>query len=699
MTDQAQVIDPQQDVTLQSLIAQDAPGKASPEEAQALSASLATMSDADLLALVEAAYREDPESNSVLLERASKLLEERGQGKQVKDRLREVRSESWRDLLGEWLGGELYDAIADQTNEAELLAHGKKALDGALDSIVGLSDDLGLDADGSAAVEKLARALAETALAEGNKFLEGEKGQRLLGKVSRWVDDHPGYVLTLAILAAAGAVAADVDLPELKSKFKLGKGFSANTSVDLGSIRNIAFKAAKLDMQYVRGQFKANAGVAYDQEKGVSGSASLRYGDKEDFIQTTGTIDPDGNLIVGLDAALKAGLFTGSTDIDHDVSKGVTTGNIKLRYGTEETFLAGGANLDASSNLKLNLNGGAASGLFTSSFGADYNTDNEAIGANANLRYGSEENFVGLESAYKDESLSASLNARRQLGDNAFWDGNASYKDGQFAAESGTTRLFDGGSNRSYVGSGLDGIYSGNALKYSASGLDLSIDARDYGMDQNIDTVGATLGYKAGDLAQFTLAYGRELDGTQTGSAKARFGDEQLNGELGYAYDGSNSRVSGDVAYNRNNWKATLGATYNLDTSEAERVAVSLGFRDPEEFRAFSVEFAHSVKDGVSEQQIKGMFETQLGQYMVRGTGSATFQEQGVTADASLLGARFVSKDVALIAGGSMRYDGINDRTSFIPQVGVQYKDIPVTVGYDFENQAVTVGLTFRFGR
>ena len=207
MSDPAQLVDPQQEVSIQSIIAQDAPGKESEEAAGVLAQSLAGMSNEDLLALLEAAYREDPESNSVVLQEATRILGERGQGDQVKNKMRAIRSESWRGLLGEWLGGELYDIISDQTHEEALMEAGKEALKGAAEGSVDFLAGLdGLTAEGSEAVKKFATELSKTAILEGNKFLESEAGQRLVGRISRWVDKNPGYVVALAVLAAAPAV-------------------------------------------------------------------------------------------------------------------------------------------------------------------------------------------------------------------------------------------------------------------------------------------------------------------------------------------------------------------------------------------------------------------------------------------------------------------------------------------------------------
>ncbi len=697
MSDQAQIIDPQQGMTIESIISQEAPGKGGEQEAAALGQTLEGMSNDDLMSLVEQAYKEDPEANSLVVQKATALLEQRGQGDQVKEKMRSMRSESWRSLLGEWLGGELYDAISDQANEAALLEHGKSALKGAADGAVDALGGIGLDQGSTQALQTFAKALTETAVAEGEKFLESEAGQRLLGKISRWVDDHPGYVVAMAVLAAAGAVAADVDLPELEQKFKFGKGFSGDVSANLGSIRNIALKSAKLNLQYVRGQLKINAGVAHDQEKGTSGELGVRYGDKENFVQTKGTIDADGNLVVGLDAAMKAGLFTGSISGEQNFGTDVSTGDVKLRYGTEEQFISSGLTLGSDGNLTTNIGAGFSQGLFSSSLNGSFDHSTDALTASSNLRYGTDENFLNLDTGFSNDELTGSLTGRKTLGENRFMDGRLSYADGAFSSEMGTTNLFDGGQVRSYMGAG-DQVYSGFDMGYKTPGVDLSFGARDVGMDGTFDRINMDLGLSPSDMAQITLKYAQEVGGATTGSANLSLGTEALGGSLDYSYDGTDSRIGGEAHFKRGDWHGNAEFTHNLDRGEMEKLGFELGFRDPDEFRAFSVEFSRNVKEGVASHELGGMFETELGDFMLRGQGQATWTQDDVKANAGLLGAYRINDNWAAIAGGQANYDS-NTGTSFMPQGGVQYKDVPLTMGYDLETKAVTFGISIPFGR
>ena len=63
---------------IESLLEMAAPGKESDQEAENLQMVLDGMRDGDLLELVSLAYQEDPEANSLLLSKATAILDERG---------------------------------------------------------------------------------------------------------------------------------------------------------------------------------------------------------------------------------------------------------------------------------------------------------------------------------------------------------------------------------------------------------------------------------------------------------------------------------------------------------------------------------------------------------------------------------------------------------------------------------------------
>ena len=65
-----------------------------------------------------------------------------------------------------------------------------------------------------------------------------------------------------AFLAAAVAVLTDADIPTLEQSIKLGGGFSASGSVDLGSLRNIALGASKMGISYKREDVRTGISIS-----------------------------------------------------------------------------------------------------------------------------------------------------------------------------------------------------------------------------------------------------------------------------------------------------------------------------------------------------------------------------------------------------------------------------------------------------
>jgi len=684
MTENAQdMMEPAQDTmdreqSIESILAQEAPGKAGPEQADALASALEGMSNEQLASLLEQAYQEDPTANSVVIQKATKLLQDRGAGEQAKEALKAARSEDWRQLLGDNIGSKAWELISEHTGEDELLEYGKEALDSALDALVGLIGETGLEGKEQEAITKLAQELAKEAQALGEKWLASESGQKIFQGVSRWVDDNPGYILIAAVLGAATAVAMDLDIPMLEQKFKIGDGLTVSGGIDPGSLRNIAFEAAKLDLEYVSGQFKAAAGVNYEDGK-TSGEASVRYGDDTTFIQTSGQIDPDGKLLIGLDAALKKGMLSGNLDVDHDVTNDVTTGTVKVQVGGEQLNANSEVTLNSEGELITTLNATAVNDLMRTQVSASHNTETDV-------------STLGTEFQFGDEMDMYKGNGQFSLGP----DGN------QFSAGFGRTQRFgDFTYDRSLLyDNGTPSFEQG--LSYDTDPMRFSLRGRDTGMDGSLDTVAAELGLKPSEFAELVLKYGRDQDGV-TASGRLDLTGENASAHLGVDHSNEETRLNAGGEVKRDNWTASASVTANLTTSQIEQVSAKLGFRDPEEFRAFSVEFAHKIQGDASTTELNAMFEATLGEFMIRGTmGAAVTNSVGgqeLDFNASMLAARPLNDNWALIGGASTRFNSNTGQTSIIPQLGVQYKQIPVTVGYDFQNKGVMIGVTIPFGR
>ena len=137
-----------------------------------------------------------------------------------------------------------------------------------------------------------------------------------------------------------------------------------------------------------------------------------------------------------------------------------------------------------------------------------------------------------------------------------------------------------------------------------------------------------------------------------------------------------------------------------MKKSDLEKISFGLGFRDPNEFKAFSLDFSRQMGEEYTETSLAASFESTLGSFMIRNTTTATWQDSDFAGvDNTFHAAHEINDTWTAIAGTSMSYDAMNNQFNAIPQLGVQYKDIPLTVGWDFEAKGVVFGITIPFGR
>ena len=703
---ESEFIDPQQEVTVESIIAEKEPGKASPEAALALAGELQAMSDAELLRLLGEAQREDPAANMVVIAKAKEILGKRGKGEAATKELEAARSEDWKSLLGDKIGGKAADAIIDNVNEAKLTEYGQKALKSALDKVPDLVEKLGLDGGGTAAVQKLAAALAEDGVKIAEEWLKSPDGQELFIEISNWVDENPGWILAAAIIAAAGgaayAVASDMEIPELEQDFKLGKHVTGTAGVQLGSLQNIALEAAKLNLDYINGKFTASAGAEYEKGKDgeddkLSAQAQMRYGSKESFVLTKGKIDPDGNLIIGLNAALKKGAFTGKMGVESNEKDDTKTATIDAKIGDKDAFVgAKGKVVEKDDHIIIETSADFKKGLLSGQLAHTQNSGTGAEKTSAEMKYGDKDTYGRLYGSQgkQDGASSTTWGAEGayKVDDNHALTAGYENKDGEHTSKFGhtyTDENYEIGQTTSY--SSEEGYSQGLDAKYKQDKYDLGLSLNDKGMDGSIDAFQADFGFKH-DAWKTTLGIGKTLDSGTTGKAS-----------LDYKKDG---------------WTGYAGIENDFSTSDIDKLSLGLGFRDPDKFKAFSIDFSRQTKNASTDTELKGMFESQLGKYMLRGTGSATLMQGrneggGFTGEndhkfsAGLHAGRFIddAQKWAVIAGARYQYDSRmggdmgGSQHSFIPEVGIQYKKIPVMIGYDTQNKAVTVGISIPFGR
>ncbi len=199
----------------------------------------------------------------------------------------------YESALGSFLGPKLYEAVSDQITFDKMTGYGNKLVEALLK--VGMGE---LEKVNPAINDKLQKQMVDGISKELEplvaKLMGSDTGLKLIEGLQNVVGSNPYGVAGVAILAAAGAVLADADIPTLKHKLNLGKGFSTNLEANIGSLRNIAIGATKVGLNYQQKNLQAGVEVARSKEGELSGSVSGQLGDNKRHIKGRVDIGEEG---------------------------------------------------------------------------------------------------------------------------------------------------------------------------------------------------------------------------------------------------------------------------------------------------------------------------------------------------------------------------------------------------------------------
>ena len=373
---------------------------------------------------------------------------------------------NYQASLSKWLGTELYGALSKELTLEALQGHATKAWKSALESGVKAID--GVDGNDSEA-GKFTAALQEAYGEAAAELLTTETGEKIIGKLNGFVDANPRLILLVALLAAGGAIAANVSLPEFKQKFDLGAGFSGSVGADLGKIRDIALKDLSASLEYNSGPLIAAAAVNRDEDGEVTGTISAQLGDETKNIKGNAKFTADGVEIYGLSAMLKkdngtslsAGV-TGGSNASTVVSGAITTQHGDTTQSTSANYDVGTGAVTIKNTTTTTLDSGTKlkSEVGTSTEGSTYGgvsasgNLNENTTASAGFKQtqsadGAIDNSINGSVAYKKDDLSADItgnysdvtggsitgNIATKIGENTSAGGSLTHN---FGDESGT---------------------------------------------------------------------------------------------------------------------------------------------------------------------------------------------------------------------------------------------------------------------
>ena len=501
---------------------------------------------------------------------------------------------NYESSLGSLLGKPLYEAVKDNVSWDKLGPSAKSAFDSAIEALVkqlGNIDNVTADPK---ALDQLALLLNDKLGPHADKLMD-KYGPAMTGQLAKWAGAHPRTILMIALLAAAGAVAANVDIPTLKQKLKLGNAGSLDVEAKLGKIRDISLQSIKAQLALTAAPIKAAIEINGAEK---TGDASLTYGEDGRKLVLDGKFDQDGMKLIGLGGELNLG--------DNKQIKGnVSKERDKDVVGSVELVRKDGK-ITRTDDFKFDANTGVLS--------------------------------IGSSTLYQDSA---------------------------FSLQQGSRSNTDGTGSTGLNVTAQDGNWSGNM------GFSHDITKGAYGLEES-DKLSMGLAFKRTDLVA-------RLDASLSNKA-----NEQ-------------STLSGSV---KQDWGKghSAGADFKarLDDPELLELGAFYGFKDPNEFKSFLLDYRY--KSATSENVFGMTVENTLGDIRLRWKETLKWGGQsGTSLDTSLQGAKFFNKDTAILAGFEHSKNFSTGASSFTPQVGVQYKGVPVVLGYDMERKGVKIGITIPF--
>ncbi len=444
---------------------------------------------------VQRKERQDPLSDPLQGKGLSDPLQKKeGEGEQARGKDGTAEGlKNYEAALGKFLGSQLYGLVAPHLTLDKMAKYADDAFTGALSGGVGLLDKLEGDVDGEA-IDKFSKALTEHFAVTASEWVKGD-GKEFAGKCAKWVDAHPGTVVTVALLAAAGAVAANLEIPELKQKFGITDQLNAEVAAKVGKLRDISLKSIEAGLTYQGEIVQASYKGTYESEDDKH-THEVKAGFKDDqntFSFTgTGTFKGDDLEVYSLDGSYKrvlGNLGDGSTTLG--LGGGLSGGGDNPTLLSSSISLADGSTLQSLSG-KYDVD----TGVFTLIGARKYMLDNGSL------------------------SLSQSMTS----------DGGSSQKldyEGKSSALEGLTTKFS--LEESIKALGADSAYELDENHKLSLGLDYSQANLDAALDAVFDT---------GGESSISSSLGTKFGGgwTAGGNAKVELNDPKLS-ELG-AYFG-----------------------------------------------------------------------------------------------------------------------------------------------------------------
>jgi hypothetical protein len=295
---------------------------------------------------------------------------------------------NYQATLGQWLGEELYQAVAPHLTLKKMEGAANKALMGVFGSLMGELEKID-PANNKADIEKFSAAFKREFGGAAGDWLK-EDGADMAAGIAGWVDANPELIATAALLAAAGAYLADASLPELTTTMGLGEDLKLKLGAKIGSLQNIALEQITAEISHATAPLVAAMKIDTSGET-TKTEFSGSYGDVERKLTVDGRLEGSDLTMLGVqglttfgdktlsggfrrendtdklnvDLKTKDGNTTRLTGVDYNPNSGVfTLRNVfSEKQGDASTKINSSVSSDGSRETGLALSGPLAENL------------------------------------------------------------------------------------------------------------------------------------------------------------------------------------------------------------------------------------------------------------------------------------------------------------------------------------------------
>ncbi len=453
--------------------------------------------------------------------------------------------ENYRAALGQWLGAELYQAVAPHVTLEAVSGYANDALMGTFSALLGELDKLD-PANNKDDLAKFEAALKKEFGKTAGEWVQAN-GEGLVGSLGEWVDANPELIVAAALLAAAGAYLANASIPELSTTIGLSEDMRLKLGAKLGSLKNIAIQQVSAELSHATAPLVAAIKVQPGATTKTEFSGS--YGSDERKLTVSGTVNGSDLSILNVQGLTQQGNQTLSGGYSQE--NGNEKLNVDLTDKDGNTTRVTGVDYDPNAGILtmrnvLNTTSEGGSAKYSSSVSSDGN-QSHSLALNQTVNDQLSTSITLSEAAKK---LGASDSYQLTTEQKASFGVNFDSKDLDASLKLGTSN-----SGSHSAAASVDSRFGG--------GFEAGADTKaSWGTSESLE-VGAYFGYRDPDEFKTYMAKYRYTD---TGETTHRW-DLLLEEKLGPVYTRVQHRMN--MGMQGNDWTTTAQGAYFINDNVA----------------------------------------------------------------------------------------------------------------------------------